>query len=110
MEDVPVSSTDGTLVCSSAQTVVLTSVKPTAENLVDISNRVDDEGKIELRIDHRCDMTDYAFALIAHPPTASQLAYCEERRTKERRWRNFLRELTTPLTMEELFPQKTVTV
>ncbi|KAH8112746.1 hypothetical protein DFH11DRAFT_474352 [Phellopilus nigrolimitatus] len=77
-------------------------VQMTEEKFVDLTAFI--EGKhIEIRLDHACDMTDYVFALIAHPPTSSQLHVLDEKRTKCKKWRDCLDELRRPFTHAEVF-------
>ncbi|KAI5119645.1 hypothetical protein M0805_009006 [Coniferiporia weirii] len=78
----------------------------TGEGFVDVTSHV--EGRqIQIRLDHACDMTSYVFALIAHPPTPSQLKALEERRAKDAKWEALLFDLAKPFTPDEVFGPQT---
>ena len=72
----------------------------TSEKFFDISSYAS-EGRVEVRLDHGGDMKEYLFAIIAHPPTMSQLRELDERRAKKIKFRAVIEGLR--LTAAEIF-------
>lgn len=76
-------------------------MQTTGDGFFDLAPHVDGRNLI-IKLEHGADLTNFVFALFAHPPTPSQLRDLRDRRSKDDKWRAVLRHVCRPFTKEEI--------